>query len=157
MLTFTCEHEKTYCKKVWRCIFGSAPTLSQINATYGENTAAAWLVPLIFDVSEFSGCAKKLSKAQISELANIIVENYHWLKVTEVMLYFWWIKSGKYGRFYGSVDPMIFTEILPQFIQDRNAIIAKRDQIEEEKKHSEWKKNAMTYQEWRAKHEKDGI
>lgn len=73
------------------------------------------------------------------------------------MLFFWWFKSGKYGKFYGNVDPMVITSALREFIRDRNAIIAKRDSMEIEKKETEWKKNAMTYQEWRAKHEKDGI
>ena len=157
MLTFTCSHEKAYCKHVWRCIFGKAPTLSQVNAVYGKNTSTAWLVPLIYDVSEFCGCKEKLNKQQTDDVANIIANDYHWLKVTEVMLFFWWFKSGKYGKFYGNVDPMVITSALREFIRDRNAIIAKRDSMEIEKKETEWKKNAMTYQEWRAKHEKDGI
>lgn len=149
MLTFTCSHEKEYCKHVWRCIFGKAPTLSQVNATYGNNTSAAWLVPLIYDLSEFCGCKEKISDKQTEEVAYIIVNDYHWLKVTEIMLFFWWFKSGKYGKFYGNVDPMIITTALRQFVDDRNAIIAKRDSMEIEKKETEWKERAISYEEWR--------
>lgn len=155
MLTFTCSHEKEYCKHVWRCIFGKAPTLSQINATYGNSTSAAWIVPLIYDVSEFCGCKEKLNMQQTDDVAHIIANDYHWLKVTEVMLFFWWFKSGKYGKFYGSVDPMVITSALRAFVQDRNAIIAKRDSMELEKKESEWKKTALTYEQWRELHKND--
>ena len=155
MLTFTCSHEKEYCRHVWRCIFGKAPTLSQINAVYGNNTSTAWLVPLIYDVSEFCGCKEKLNKQQTDDVAHIIANDYHWLKVTEVMLFFWWFKSGKYGKFYGNVDPMVITSALREFIRDRNAIIAKRDSMEKEQKEKEWRKTALTYEQWRELHKND--
>jgi hypothetical protein len=155
MLTFTCSHEKMYCKHIWRCIFGSAPTLSQINLAYGKNTSAACVVPLLTDVSEFCGCKEKLSEDQLEELSYIISGEYHWLKITEIMLFFWWFKSGKYGKFYGSVDPMIIVSALKQFVKDRNAIIAKRDIMEKEQKEKEWKKTALTYEQWRELHKND--
>lgn len=71
------------------------------------------------------------------------------------MLFFWWFKSGKYGKFYGNVDPMVITSALREFIRDRNAIIAKRDSMELEKKENEWKKTALTYEQWRELHKND--
>lgn len=71
------------------------------------------------------------------------------------MLFFWWFKSGKYGKFYGSVDPMIIVSALKQFVKDRNAIIAKRDCMELEKKEKERKKTALTYEQWRELHKND--
>lgn len=71
------------------------------------------------------------------------------------MLFFWWLKSGKYGKFYGNVDPMVITSALREFVQDRNAIIAKRDIMELEKKESEWKETALTYEQWRELHKND--
>lgn len=71
------------------------------------------------------------------------------------MLFFWWFKSGKYGKFYGSVDPMVITSALREFIRDRNAIIAKRDSMEKEQKEKEWWKTALTYEQWREQHKND--
>ena len=90
MHRFTIGHEKTYCTHVWRCVLGTAPTMGQVNAAYGGHTASAWLVPFLWDVSEFCGCKEKFTKAQMEELAYVIVDGYHWLKVTEMMLFFWW-------------------------------------------------------------------
>lgn len=156
MLTFTCDHEREYCRHAERCVLGKAPTLNQVNAAYGSNTSTAWLVPLLYDVSEFCGCKDKLTKRQLEELAYIITVGYGYLKVTEVMLYCWWFKSGRYGRFYGSVDPMVITTTLRDFIRDRNALIVREEGETEAARQEEWKAKAITYDEWRAKHEKAG-
>lgn len=153
ILTFTSSHEAGYCRHVERCIFGSAPTLSQVNTAYGANTSAAWLIPLLTDVSEFCGCKEKITPKQIDQLADIITLDYGYLKVTEVMLFFWWFKGGRYGKFYGSVDPMVITTTLHNFIKDRNVLIARKESEDEERRQAEWKKNAITYEQWRARHE----
>lgn len=154
MLTFTSSHEAAYCRHVERCIFGSAPTLSQVNTAYGANTSAAWIITLLTDVSEFCGCKEKITREQTDTLADIIALNYGYLKVTEIMLYFWWFKSGRYGKFYGAVDPMVITTTLHNFIKDRNVLIARKESEDEERRQAEWKKNAVSYEDWRAKHEK---
>lgn len=156
MLTFTAGHEAAYCSHVERCILGSAPTLGQVNAAYGANTSAAWLITLLTDVSEFCGCKEKITPKQIDQLADIIALNYGYLKVTEVMLFFWWFKSGRYGRFYGAVDPMVITTTLRDFIRDRNALMARKESEDEERRHAEWKRRAISYEEYKAKqaHEK---
>lgn len=147
---FTAAHEAEYCPHVWRCVLGSAPTLGQVNTAYGRHTAAAWLVPLLWDVSEFCGCKDKLTDRQMGELAYIIVSGWHWLKVTEVMLFLWWLKGGKYGKFYGAVDPMTITSALREFVGQRNAIIARSIAIGRERRQEEWKKRAVSYAEWQA-------
>ena len=136
---------------------GTAPTMAQVNVAYGAHTSAAWLVPFLWDISEFCGCKQKFTSKQMDELAYIIVDGYYWLKVTEMMLFFWWFKSGRYGKFYGAVDPMVITTALREFVKDRNAIIAKHDGMEAEKKHAEWKRRAITYEEYKARHANEEI
>lgn len=157
MLTFTSSHEAAYCRHVERCIFGSAPTLSQVNTAYGANTSAAWIITLLTDVSEFCGCKEKITKEQTDTLADIIALNYGYLKVTEMMLFFWWFKGGRYGKFYGAVDPMVITAALRDFVKDRNAIIARHDSMEAERKQAEWRKRAITYEQYKAKHAHEEI
>lgn len=148
MELFTCGHEKAYCAHAGRCVLGTAPTLGQINAAYGANTSAAWMIPFLWKVSEFCGCKEKFTNDQMEDLAYLIAREYHWLKVTELMLFFWWMKSGRYGKFYGSVDPMVITTALRSFVKDRNDIIARHDAETQEKKFSEWKRRAVSYEEY---------
>lgn len=105
------------------CFFGKFPTLATINRNYGENTARTWLVPQIRDLSEFCGCKGKISDDQMRQCATIIAQQYFYLKVSELMLFFYDFKAAKYGKFYGNVDPMVITGSLRDFIKDRNFAI----------------------------------
>lgn len=147
MGVFTCGRERDYCAHAERCVLGTAPTLGQVGAAYGANAPAAWLIPFLWDVSEFCGCREKLTRRQMEELAYLIAREWHWLKVTELMLFFWRMKSGCYGRFYGNIDPMVMTTALRAFVKDRNDIIARHDAETLEEKFSEWKRRAVSYEE----------
>ena len=129
---------------------GDYPTLIDICNAYGKTFAEQWLYPQIADLSMFTG-AKNLDKEQMEGLASIIAAEYRYLKVTELLLFFYFFKTGRYGRFYGSVDPMIITCALRDFIKERNILI---DQYEREKKRledeSKPKVPTMTREEWLA-------
>ncbi|MBR1448338.1 MAG: hypothetical protein IJ588_06300 [Prevotella sp.] len=111
---------------------GDYPTLTDINAVYGDGFASDWLLPQIQNLASYTG-AKNLTLKQEIELARVIATEYHHLKITEILLFFYRFKSGHYGRFYGSVDPIAITCALRDFIQERNAIIAAYDQEKRER------------------------
>ena len=95
------------------------------------------------------GCAE-LEQAAAGATGRRICAEYHWLKITEVLLFFHRFKMGRYGRFYGSVDPMVVTCALRQFIDERNEILAQYEQQEREKRQREYDRThpAMTREEW---------
>lgn len=101
---------------------GDYPTLTDLKSAYGKNFAAIWLVPQIDNLTLFTG-AKNITEQQHEELAKIISTEYGYLKVTELLLFFHRFKAGHYGRFYGSVDPMVITCALRDFIKERNIFI----------------------------------
>lgn len=135
--TFGVANQMRYTKDEDRCYFGTAPTLGQVNAAYGYATSQEWLTYQLADLSEFSGARDKITASQINQLANIIADDYHWLKLTEVMLFFRKFKKGEYGRFYGSVDPITITQALREFIRDRNTAYHKHEQLERERREAE--------------------
>ena len=118
---------------------GEYPTLTDINISYGKTFAEQWLYPQITDLSIFTG-AKNLNKEQIRSLASVIAAEYRYLKVTELLLFFHRFKTGRYGRFYGTVDPMVITCALRDFMKERNVLIA---QYEQELNEEEAKKKAL--------------
>ena len=64
-------------------------------------------------------------------------------------MFFYWFKTGKYGHFYGSVDPMIITTALRDFAIDRRIAYASHQQEEERKQREAWdKEERMTYEEY---------
>lgn len=149
---FNPELQMKVCKDATLCFFGDAPVLSELNMTYGEMTATMWLVPQLYDLSEYCGCKDKLQGKQLEECASVIATEFYFLKVAELMLFFYRFKSGKYGRFYGSVDPLVITTSLRSFLVERNNAIEEQERIERERKSEEERKNAITYDEYVSKY-----
>ena len=114
------------------CYFGDYPTLAQLKG-YGKNTPVAWLVPQLYNLSEYCGCKDKLQGVPLEECAFTISTEFYWLKVSELMLFFHRFKSGKYGRFYGSVDPLVITTSLREFLQERGVAYEKHYREEKER------------------------
>lgn len=133
-----------------KAFFGSAPTLGLLDKTYGENTSLMWLLPQLFELGEFCGCKEKMDAQIATECARIIKQEFGFLKVTELMLFFNRVKAGRYGQiFFGSVDPMKITlAIRQQFLQERERAIAeKENQIQKEEREA-WAKDAMSPEEF---------
>ena len=125
------------------------PTLALVNQTFGKEIANAWLVPEIVKVSEFCGCKDKFTDEQLEDTVTLIASAYPWLKVSELLLFFGWLKLGRYGKFYGCLDPMVITTALQDFIRERSIYIDRLDQQKREKDAEEdRKKPRYTRAEW---------
>lgn len=93
-----------------------------------------------------------MTDAQVSELAYLILSNYYYLNLAEIMQFVAKFKLGIYGQFYGSVDPLKITSALQSYIRDRNRSIDdaenERKRKERERQAEENRKNAVTYEEY---------
>lgn len=130
------------------CMFGEYPTLKELKRNYGTKADISWMIPQLIDISEFCGAKNKLDNDQIMQTAMVISSEYGYLKTSELMLFFHYLKAGRYGIFYGSVDPMKITTALRQFLVDRNDYFYRLDQKERERKREEARKGAVTYEEY---------
>lgn len=131
-----------------RCHFGSAPTLGTLRSAYGKNMPTSWLVPQLLNLSEYCGCKNKLTDAQLEECARVIASEYFYLKTTELMLFFSRFKAGRYGRFYGNVDPMVITSALVVFRRERVEAIARHEAEDREKERERQASEAISYEEY---------
>ena len=138
-------------ENVDQCFFGDFPSLSQLKAL-SRNTPCLWLVPQLVNLSEFCGARDKLTDGQLEDLASIIATDFYFLKISELMLFFHRFKAGKYGRFYGSVDPLIIVEALHKFCKERGNAIDEHDREEKRKRLEAAKAEAVTWEEYRATH-----
>lgn len=59
------------------------------------------------------------------------MQEFYYLNAAEVMLFFRRFKLGRYGRFYGSVDPQVITRALGDFRRDRMDAISRHDAEQE--------------------------
>ena len=128
-------------------ITGDYPTLRDIDMAYGNGFSTEWVMVQIDNMSLHTG-ARNLTKEQQLELSRIIATEYRHLKVTELLLFFYRFKTGRYGRFYGSVDPMVVTCALRDFVEERNSMIDQYDQERRTKESEKGREGAITYEEW---------
>lgn len=129
---FNPDNQLQFCRDIDRVHFGKAPRIGAVIAAYGRGTAESWMICQLNDLSLFAGCKEKLTARQINETAQMIVETYPHYNLTEFMLFFQRFKRCKYGRFYGSVDPMIILQALNMFNEERRQVFLERQRAEHE-------------------------
>lgn len=137
------------CRSLTKCHTGKYPTLYALNRAYGDGAAAAWIVPELADLAEYCNCKEKMSGRQMEECARVIAENYGWLKTSEVMLFMQRFKAGRYGRFYGSVDPLTITTAILDFLAERANFIRQYEQEREQERTAKFAEQAVSYEEYR--------
>ncbi|MDO5526756.1 MAG: hypothetical protein Q4F85_11815 [Prevotella sp.] len=142
------DYQRQICANDDVCFFGDFPTLSTLRAGYGNNAPVMWLVPQLYNLSEYCGCREKLQGKPLEECAYVIASEFHYLKVSELMLFFHRFKTARYGRFYGSVDPLIITESLRKFCDERWHSYEQRKQEQAEQQDREHRENAVTYEQY---------
>lgn len=142
-LTFTPQMQKTFCADRDRVFGGYAPTLATMRKAFGDDKTEAWITCQLKDLSEFAGCQDKITIPQMVTLAQIITATYPYIKATEFMLFCWQMKSGKYGKFYGTVDPMVIASALRTFDIERRDDLAR---IENQRRKAQQKKDDQQHQ-----------
>lgn len=148
MTEFNPSVQDIICSDKELCYFGDFPTIAEINNRFSVDTSAAWLIPQLTDLSEFCGCKEKLQDRPLEECAFLIAQNYYYLKISELMLFFSRFKLGCYGIFYGSVDPLKIMQALRQFVIERNAAYSARQAEAEREKRQNEAKNSVSYAEY---------
>lgn len=148
LIDYAPNKQYVFCRDKELCYFGTSPTLAVLNNEYDQIAAQAWLIPQLTDVADFSNCRNILNTSQIRACADMIATEYYYLKVSELMLFFYKFKNGEYGQFYGSVSPMVIMASLRQFIRERNDIIFQHESKERERREAEHRKGAMTAAEY---------
>ena len=148
LVTYSPDCQLKVCGSPRSCVIGDYPTLTDIKLAYGDNVPAAWLIPQLINLSEYCGCKDKLTGKPLEECAHIIAMEYGYLKISELMLFFYWFKTGRYGKFYGAVDPLVITSSLREFMKDRTREIDRYEQEQREKADEEARRNKITWEEY---------
>lgn len=99
----------------------SIPTLGLLATAYGKETPIEWLVIELDSLNNFTEVKTKISNEQIYELAQLILAEYSYLNVAEICHFVARFKLGKYGEFYGAIDPLRITAGLLIYNSERSA------------------------------------
>lgn len=132
-------------------MLGDCPSIADVRAIWGQNWALAWLENQLIDLGEYAGAAQKMDLLKVEDLARIMLQEFYYLKLSEFMLFFAYFKAGRYGTFYGNVDPLVITSSLQRFKNERYEWIERYELMEADKKREEQPRNdpdCLTYSEW---------
>lgn len=137
-----------------RAFMGNSPTLTVVKHSYSEELLTVWIMAQLENLNDFCGVTEKMSIAQMENLARLITVEFHYFKVSELMLFLHRFKCGKYGQFYGVIDPQKLMSALQAFASDRimeiRSIENRRQQEELNRMRDEWRNSttAISYEEY---------
>ena len=154
LINFCTKYSPSYqmdiCGNENECFFGDYPSLARMRRNYGSNAAIFYLIPQLRDLAVYCGCKEKLDENQYKQCAFVISTEYHYLKISEIMLFCHRFKAGRYGHFYGNVDPLVITTALREFLDERGKAYQQHDREEEERREAEETRKSppITYEEY---------
>ena len=148
MLANSPDRQMEVCNNPDKCHLGSSPTLSQLNACYGETAAEAWLVPQLYELGDFEGLKGQADRHQLAKTAKIITTEFYYLKTDELMLFFYRFSAGRYGQFYSYFTPSVIMRGLRDFLKERAKAFEQYEQVVRERAWQEAKRLAVTYEEY---------
>jgi hypothetical protein len=94
-------------------------SLALINKKVGKsisiNIIKIWLVKL----NEYLNISRKMNPDQINETADLIYDEFYYLKISDIALLMKRIKTGYYGQFYESIDGMKLMDMFYKYAQER--------------------------------------
>lgn len=128
-------------------MLGEYPTLNDVALAYGRTAPIQWLIAQLTNLSEFCGVKDKLTGDQTEELAWLLKGQYGYYKVTQFLVFFHDFKLGRFGKFFGAVDPLVITSAIKEFDKERAMLLSKLEREEEDKRLREDAKNALSGEE----------
>ena len=136
-----------YCQKYRdRMIVGNAPTLSTIRYAYGDATILDYLNFVLLDLANFSGFGEKVTGMQIDGMSQTLLSKYHYLKVTELMLFVYMAKAGELRdrqgnnvfKFYGTFSGDVISSSMNVFMEHRNKELYEEECKKEQANKDNW-------------------
>ena len=128
------------------------PTVVTDKGERVESTAITWMQAHLIAVSKYVNVKMKMSDWQMNALCQQIIADYPYVTMMEFILFCARLRSGQYGSFYGSIDPLIITKAFSSFMDDRNQDYGKRYEREKieraERDAEESKRKSIGWEEY---------
>ena len=117
-----------------------------------KDMAVTWMESQLLAVSMFCGARDKMNEWQSKSLCTQIINEHPQLTLMEFILFCARLRSARYGKFYGSIDPAAILGSLDMFLKDRKEDIWRRQDEEEklrkEREYETQRREAISYEEY---------
>lgn len=94
-------------------------SIAVVNREFGETHLRAFMVNVLNDLINFFNVGKSMSAVQVAQTADLVIEEFYYLKPDDLKLCFTRAKKGVYGRLYDRIDGQVILEWLRQYDQER--------------------------------------
>lgn len=110
------------------CIMNTqCPTIGDVRREYGYHMAYRWLYVHITDAASKANMQQRPGRQQIEGMATQMLEQYFYLKLTELMLFFDMFKRGMLGDMYGAMDSRSVFRAMKAFNEMRGEVIKRAE------------------------------
>lgn len=100
----------------------TSPALSEIRKAKGEQAALSVLIALMDECQQYFNLQQPMSPQQLMLTAELIMEEYYYLRVEEFKMCFRMAMKGEYGPVYNRIDGQVFFEWIRKFFSKRDAV-----------------------------------
>ena len=94
-------------------------SIAVINKKFGEQHLRAFMVKVLNDLLDFFNVGKTMGAVQVASTADLIIEEFYFLKPDDFKLCFTRAKKGYYGKVFDRIDGQVIFEWLNQYTNDR--------------------------------------
>ena len=150
------------CPTIDLCADVKSPMLSTLAQAYPaaitpkgekvESTAITWMQAHLVAVSKYVKVKMKMSDWQMNALCQQLIADYPHITMMEFILFCARLRSGQYGSFYGSIDPLLISHAFARFMEDRNQDYGRRYErdrkVREEREAEESRRNSISWADY---------
>lgn len=127
------------------------PSLTIVMHSFGGKVVSTFLSSFLIDAAKFFGLADKIDGFTINSIAESIMTEYYYLKISELTLFFHLLKSGHFrdrfgedrSRMYGSFSGEIIMDCLFKFKQERAKYLDELEAMRKIQERDDMLKNAV--------------
>lgn len=96
-----------------------SPTVSDLERMYGYGASALWVKTQLLTLDFASSTKESADVNALDEFSRLFVGRYHYIKMTEFLLFVARFKLGQYGKFYGYFDTLTVGDAFRKFLRER--------------------------------------
>lgn len=118
-------------RTVSECILSSAPTVGAVIRSHGIEMIRASVEGCIVSLCEFLNIPRaNMTESQIRQTAELSVDEYRNLTISDIMLIFRRAKLGQWGEIYGRIDGQMILGWFSEYFEERCEEAARLSQSE---------------------------
>jgi hypothetical protein len=123
------------------------------NDDMGDMTVRAFVLIMLTDCISFFNIGKTMTEPQLAQTAEMIIDDYGFLKIDDFKLLFTYAKKGYYGAMYDCIDGNVILRWIESYLTDRMTTGSSMSDLEHDKIRSN-EREAPSFMEIEMKHKK---